>query len=140
MQESERQFLDRSRVGHLATANRHGAPHVVPVCYVLSGSTLYVTIDEKPKRRDIPLRRLRNIAENSSVAFLADRYDEDWSKLCWVMLRGRAEILDPGGAEHAEAQDLLRTRYRQLQAMALETLPVIALRVGRTTSWGNLDV
>ena len=134
---SERRFLEARRVGHLATADRHGVPHVVPVCYALLGASLYVTVDEKPKRRDIPLKRLRNIAENPAVAVVVDRYDEDWARLGWVMLRGRAEILRDG-AEHAEAQTLLRARYPQLAAMALAPLPVIALRIGRVTSWGEL--
>jgi len=138
LSDRERRFLEGRRVGHLATADRLGAPHVVPVCYALSGASLYITIDEKPKRRDIQLKRLRNIAENPAVAFVVDRYDEDWARLGWVMLRGRAEILRDG-AEHAEAQVLLRARYPQLAAMALAPLPVIALRVGRVTSWGELS-
>ena len=138
LSDRERQFLEGRRVGHLATADRHGVPHVVPVCYALSGASLYITVDEKPKRRDIPLKRLRNIAQNPAVAFVVDRYDEDWARLGWVMLRGQAEILH-GGMEHAEAQALLRARYPQLAAMALAPLPVIALRIGRLTSWGELS-
>jgi PPOX class probable F420-dependent enzyme len=134
----ERRFLDSRRVGHLATADQQGAPHVVPVCYALSGGSLYITVDEKPKRRDIPLKRLRNITENPAVAVVVDRYDEDWARLGWVMLRGRAEILH-SGAEHAAAQALLRARYPQLVAMVLAPLPVIALRIGRATSWGELS-
>ena len=138
LSDRERQFHEGRRVGHLATADRHGVPHVVPVCYALSGASLYITVDEKPKRRDIPLKRLRNIAQNPAVAFVVDRYDEDWARLGWVMLRGQAEILH-GGTEHAEAQALLRARYSQLAAMALAPLPVIALRIGRVTSWGELS-
>jgi PPOX class probable F420-dependent enzyme len=138
MSDRERRFIDTRRVGHLATTDRRGTPHVVPVCYALSRANLYITIDEKPKRRDIPLKRLRNITENPAVAFVVDRYDEDWTRLGWVMLRGEAEILR-GGAEHAEAQALLRARYPQLAAMALAPLPVIALRIGRVTSWGELS-
>jgi len=90
--ERQRNFLDRGRVGHLATADAGGAPHVIPVCYALAENTLYVTIDEKPKRQDRPLKRLRNILENPQTAFVVDRWDEDWRRLGWVMLRGRAEI------------------------------------------------
>jgi len=108
MQESEREFLMAQRVGRLATADARGNPHVVPVCFAISGDTLYVTIDEKPKRAGgRPLKRLRNMLDNASTAFVADRYDEDWSKLGWVMLRGRADIL-ADGAEHDRAQALLR--------------------------------
>ncbi len=133
----ERAFVTTRRVGHLATADRHSAPHVVPVCFALVSETLYITIDDKPKRVDQPLKRLRNIAENPAAAIVFDRYDEDWRRLGWVMLRGRAEILT-GGAEHAQAQNLLRARYPQLANMRIETLPVIALRIERVTAWGDL--
>lgn len=138
LSESERRFLAARRVGHLATADRGGAPHVVPVCFAVEGDTLYIALDEKPKRRPAAaLKRLANIGENPAVAFVADRYDEDWARLGWVMLRGRAEIL-AAGKEHDAAQALLRARYPQLRAMAIAGLPVIALRIARATSWGDL--
>jgi PPOX class probable F420-dependent enzyme len=134
----QRQFLDRGRVGHLATADAKGAPHVIPVCYAVAEKTLYITVDEKPKRRDIPLKRVRNILENPKTAFIVDRYDEDWRRIGWVMLRGEAKILE-AGPEHDRAQALLTARYPQYRAMHLADLPVIALRIARATGWGNLS-
>ena len=132
-------FLAAQRVGRLATADGRGTPHVVPVCFAIEAATLYITIDEKPKRAaGRPLKRLRNMMENPSVAFVADRYDEDWRALGWVMLRGRADILTDG-PEHDRAQALLRERYAQYRTMQLADLAVIALRIERATSWGNLD-
>ena len=109
----------------------------MPVCFALYGNTLYIAIDQKPKRREVPLKRERNIVENPHTAFVVDHYDEDWTRLGWVMLRGRAELLD-SGAEHARAQALCQARYRQLRAMDLTGLPVIALRIERVASWGDL--
>jgi len=101
------QFLADRRIAHLATADRSAIPHVVPVCFAVRGDTLCVTIDEKPKRKPGSiLERLKNIAENPAVAVVVDRYDEDWSRLGWVMLHGRAEILIQG-TEHDDAQLLL---------------------------------
>jgi PPOX class probable F420-dependent enzyme len=135
----QRRFLDKGRVGHLATADRTGAPHVIPVCYAVTEDKLYVTIDEKPKRRDVPLKRVRNILENPQAAFVVDHYDEDWRRLGWIMLRGPIQILE-SGPEHDQAQELLRTRYPQYRAMNLAGLPVIALRIARATGWGELSV
>ena len=133
-------FIAAQRVGRLATADARGNPHVVPVCFAVSDDTLYITIDEKPKRASgRPLKRLRNMTDNPSTAFVADRYDEDWTLLGWVMLRGRAEILSDG-AEHDRAQTLLCERYAQYRTMQLADLPVIALRIERVTGWGNLAV
>jgi PPOX class probable F420-dependent enzyme len=138
--ETQAAFLQSQRVGRLATADARGNPHVVPVCFAIADSTLYITIDEKPKRTSgPPLKRLRNIMDNPSTAFVADRYDEDWTQLGWVMLRGRADIL-LDGPEHDRAQVLLRARYVQYRAMQLEALPVIAIRIRRVTNWGNLAV
>ena len=140
LSDAQRRFLDYCRIGHLATADRKGMPHVIPVCYVLAEGTVYITIDEKPKRlSSLALKRLRNIAENPAVAVVVDRYDEDWARLGWVMLRGRAEILSEG-MEHDQAQALLRSRYPQLRAMEIAQYPVIAVRIARTTSWGDLSV
>jgi PPOX class probable F420-dependent enzyme len=139
LSEHERRFLAQQRIAHLATADRGAVPHVVPVCFAVSAETLYITIDEKPKRSATALKRLKNIAENPAVAVVVDRYDEDWTRLGWIMLRGRAEILREG-QEHHDAQALLRLRYPQLAAMQIAAYPVIAVRIERTTSWGDLFV
>lgn len=136
----ERRFLAAHRVAYLATADRQAVPHVVPVCFMYAGDTLYIAIDDKPKRpSDTPLKRLRNIAENPAVAVVVDRYDEAWERLGWVMLRGPADILTQG-TEHGAAQSLLRSRYHQLEPMRIAHRPVIAVRVRRVTSWGDLSV
>jgi PPOX class probable F420-dependent enzyme len=138
----QHRFLDSRRVGHLATADARGMPHVVPVCFAATDDTLYITIDQKPKGDPRALKRLRNIIDNPAAAFVADRWDEDWTRLGWVMLRGPAEILEDGGdgAEHGLAQALLRARYPQYRAMQLADLPVIAIRIERVASWGDLSV
>ena len=139
LSDGERQFLAQHRVAHFATADRGAIPHVVPVCFAINEQTLYITIDEKPKRGSaLALKRLRNIAENPAVALVVDRYDEDWARLGWVMLRGRAEILSEG-TEHDEAQALLHSRYPQLGAMRIAGYPVIAVRIEKSTSWGDLS-
>ncbi len=137
--EPQRRFLDARRVAHLATADGRAVPHVMPVCFAVTGGALYITIDRKPKGNPRTLKRLRNIAANPSAALVADRYDDDWTRLGWVMIRGRAEILE-GGVEHEQAQQLLRTRYRQYQTMAIGGLPVISIRIEQVTSWGDLSV
>jgi PPOX class probable F420-dependent enzyme len=133
----QRRFLELSRVAHLATADQAGVPHLVPVCFCLEALSLYITVDEKPKRTDIPLKRVRNILENPAVAVSVDRWDEDWTRLGWIMLRGPAEILADGD-EHDTAQERLRLRYPQYRSMDLGPLPVIAVRIRRVLAWGAL--
>lgn len=135
LSELERAFLMRRRVGRLATADRSASPHLIPVCFAVSSHRLYSAVDEKPKRGGL-LKRLRNIAENPRVAFLADHYDEDWSRLGWVMIGGRAVLLE-GGREHEAAKGLLKDRYAQYASTNLGT--VISIEIVNVRAWGNLD-
>ena len=136
---TQQAFLDGRRIAHLATADGGGVPHVVPVCFVASDSAVYVALDAKPKRvAPLQLKRVRNIAENARVSLLVDRYDEDWTRLAWVRLDGRAELLLEG-PEHAEALRLLRERYTQYESMLPADAPVIAVRIERATGWGALS-
>jgi PPOX class probable F420-dependent enzyme len=138
LSEDQARFLASCRVGHLATADARGIPHLVPVCFAVSDGALYITIDQKPKGDPRALKRLRNISENPVAAFVADRWDENWMRLGWVMLRGPAEILAEG-LEHDRAQAALRERYPQYRNMQIAELPVIAIRIAQVTSWGNLS-
>ena len=136
----ERAFIKDRPVGRLGTADGAGYPHVVPVCFAIGGNTVFIPIDEKPKRGDPrDLKRLRNILENERVCLMIDRYAEDWSDLGWVMLRGRARV-ERVAAELHTAIELLRARYHQYREMALEQRPMIVIDVDLCTSWGDLSV
>jgi PPOX class probable F420-dependent enzyme len=138
--DQQRRFLEAGRVARLATADAAGRPHVVPVCYALIQSTVYFTIDEKPKSRPgARLKRLSNLRANPFAALVVDHYDEDWSRLGWVMVQGRAVILH-SGPEHDQAQAALRARYPQLSTMRIEALPVVTVRIDHASSWGRLEV
>ena len=105
----------------------------------MEGASVYIALDAKPKRvAPLRLKRVRNIAENAEVSLLVDRYDADWSQLGWVRLDGRAELIVQG-QEHADALRLLRQRYLQYELMLPDDAPVIAVRVHRVASWGNLS-
>ena len=135
----QRSFLDTHPVARLATADANGEPHVIPICYVVLDQTLYFGIDEKPKRNSSkPLKRIRNLIENPKAAVVVDRYDGDWNQLGWIMFRGTADILK-NCDEQVLAHEALRERYPQYREMYLEPLPVVAIRIARVASWGNLD-
>ena len=128
-------FLHAHRVGHLATVDERGRPHNVPVCFVVAGGRVYIAIDEKPKRGDPgELRRVRNIRANPAVCLVVDDYDEDWSRLAWLQVRGEATLVeDPD--ERAAALTALRGRYSQYQAMDLETRPLLRITPTRVVEW-----
>jgi PPOX class probable F420-dependent enzyme len=131
------ELLRDSRVARLGTADRAGQPLVVPVCYVFDGRRCFSPIDAKPKRLDArSLRRLRNIEANPRVSLVVDRYDEDWTRLCWVIVEGRAEILTEG-PERADAVDLLKAKYAQYRTLGLDRDAATVIRISpdRTMSW-----
>ncbi len=132
-------FLRAQRVGRLATVDPRGRPHVVPICYAYTGGRLYTPLDLKPKTTAPEgLRRVRNILANPRVQVLVDEYDEDWSRLAFVQLRGSAALLREGG-EYRRALRLLARKYPQYQALPLAGRPVIAVTVERVVSWGQLS-
>jgi coenzyme F420-0:L-glutamate ligase/coenzyme F420-1:gamma-L-glutamate ligase len=135
-----RKFLIESRLGHMATSTKRGKPHVVPICYVLDGASLYTPIDEKPKRRKpTQLRRALNITENPNVCMVVDHYEEDWSKLKYVIVRGSAEIVHEGEA-HERAVMLLREKYKRYRQMKLEHRPLIKINPISVVAWNARGV
>jgi PPOX class probable F420-dependent enzyme len=120
---------ERARVARLATVGPDGSPHVVPICFALDGDTLYTAVDAKTKstRR---LRRLANIEANPAVEVVIDHWDEDWSRLWWVRLRGRARVVD--GDDRALA--LLVAKYRQYRAAPPEG-PFVVVEIESRSSW-----
>lgn len=141
MDAAERQLLVAARRGFLATADGDGRPAVVPVCFALlvadAGDLSLVTpLDEKPKdAAPGDLRRVRDVAANPRVALVVDRYDEDWTELAWVQVRGTASVVDPGGAGHAEAVAALRAKYDQYADHALSERPLLQVDPGHVVSW-----
>ena len=125
-----------SRVARLATVDETGYPHVVPVCYATDGQAYYSAIDRKPKRTPPErLKRIRNIRANPRVALLIDHYEEDWRRLRFVLVQGRAELLQDG-PEWETACGLLETKYPQYRAMPLaEAGLMIKITPERVVGW-----
>lgn len=138
--DEERTFVLSRRVGRLATAGEDARPLVVPVCFAVDGERFIIALDEKPKRvSPLRLRRARNIAANPAVSLVFDRYDDDWSRLGYVLVQGTATIEEPGGSAHTSALPLLRERYPQYRAMDLETRPLIVVSPHQISSWGAIS-
>lgn len=136
---SVREFLVAERVARLATSDKSGAPHVVPICFWFDGARVYFAIDEKPKRgRGPELKRMRNIAENPRVALVADHYEDDWSQLAYVMIRGTASVVDDN-EEYLLVLRNLRDKYRLYRAMQLsrDRNPLVRINPERVNVWGQ---
>ncbi len=127
-----RRLVAAAPVARLATVRASGAPHLVPFCFVLDGDALLSAVDRKPKR-SLDLQRFRNAAHEPRVAVLIDHYADDWSRLWWVRLDGRAT--EPGpGPETERALQLLAAKYRQYRA-APPPGPLLRIEIERWTGW-----
>ena len=133
-----REFVAAARLAHLATADASGAPHNVPLCYWFDGDHIYFAIDEKPKRQTgLALKRMRNIAENPRVAVVIDHYEEDWSQLAYVLIRGHARVVeDP--EEYLVALRHLRDKFLLYRGMSMtpEKNPIVKIEPESVHTWG----
>jgi len=136
---AELDFLSRMRVGRLATADAAGQPFAIPVVFATDGQTLYTPVDDKPKRvAPTQLKRVRNLLENPKVAFVVDHYDEDWTQLAWVLVKGTGKMVEKGEA-HVTGVRLLQEKYAQYERMPLKDRPLIVITPSSVTSWKALQ-
>ena len=94
-------FLVAARRAILATTDPKGTPRLVPVCFIvdaIDGVRVITHLDDKPKATDDKraLARVRDIRVRPDVTLLVERWDEDWAKLGWLRLTGRAVLMEPG--------------------------------------------
>ena len=142
-------MLEQSRHAILGTTAADGRPRLVPMVFAVGAAAtsadddstvLYSALDEKPKSVSDPRRlaRVRDIVDRPNVSVLVDRWDEDWSRLGWLRLDGRATLLEPGGPdaeEHGAAVRLLRERYVQYATHRLEERPMLRIEIDRVVEW-----
>jgi PPOX class probable F420-dependent enzyme len=127
-----RERFTAARAVRLATVAADGRPHLVPITFAVEGVLIYTAVDHKPKASR-ELRRLRNIAQNPRVALLADEYGEDWEKLWWVRVDGRAEVVTDAAAMRHPIDELV-ARYPQYRGHRPEG-PLIVIRAERWVGW-----
>lgn len=121
-----------SPVARLATVD-DSRPHAVPVVFCVHEGDLYIPVDGKPKASS-RLRRLRNIERNPAVALLIDEYSDDWSKLRWVRVDGRGEVV----ATEASVRAALESKYPQYEHIDVGS-EAIRVTVQRVRSWSADD-
>jgi PPOX class probable F420-dependent enzyme len=129
-----------ARVGRLATVRPDGSPHVVPFVFATVGDgealRTYWAVDAKPKKR-AAIQRIENIEASPAVEYVVDGYDEDWARLWWVRVTGRARIVSSEG-ERTTALTALADKYPQYVASP-PAGTVIAIDVDRVTGWSSIE-
>lgn len=132
--------LEAARIARLSTLDAEGKPHLIPVCFVWDGSSFYSAIDRKPKQvAPTRLARLKNIEKTPHAALLIDQYDEDWTRLWYVLVRGEAKLVTDA-TERERAIQRLRAKYPQYDAhMLADDAPVLRISPVRVVTWENSD-
>jgi PPOX class probable F420-dependent enzyme len=133
------EFIERARVARLATIDTEFKPHLVPVVFVFDGNHFFIPLDEKRKTaKPEKLKRIRNIQDNPNVALLIDEYSEDWTKLAFVMIQGKASVASKteGNIQVREAYKKLITKYIQYQKVGVGEMCII-ITPKKVASWSN---
>ena len=133
------EFIEKARVARLATVDKTFKPPLVPVVFVFDGNHFFIPIDQKRKSvKPQGLKRIKNLQDNSDVALLIDMYSEDWTKLAFVMIQGKASIITSKtqwNIDVKEAYNKLTTKYLQYQKIGLSEMCII-IKPEKIVSWG----
>ncbi len=79
-----------------------------------------------------------NIKKIPHVALLVDEYDEDWTGLWYVLVRGDAALVS-APSERKRAIQLLRAKYTQYDRIMLaDDALVLRITPERINAWGNI--
>jgi PPOX class probable F420-dependent enzyme len=122
-------LLETARVARLGLLDESDLPRVLPVTFALHGGALWSAIDRKRKRPGEPARVAR-LRRRPEVALLVDVYDDDWSRLAWVEVRGPVSV-EPLLEEPLAA---LAAKYPQYDVEPPQG-PLLRLAPERTTCW-----
>jgi PPOX class probable F420-dependent enzyme len=125
------ELVETARVARLAYLDGDGHPRVLPVTFAVAGDAIWGAIDEKPKRAAEPAR-VEYLRRRPEAALLVDEYDDDWSRLLWVQLMGRVDVLPASSAP--EAMAALAAKYADY-ARRPPPGPLLRLTVERALSW-----
>jgi len=125
------ELLANERVARLAYLDDGDRPRVLPVTFAIADGAVWSAIDEKPKRSAEPAR-LRYLKRRPEAALLVDVYDDDWTRLAWVQLRGSVEVVPIAGAPGA--MNALAVKYEPY-AERTPPGPLLRLSVERALHW-----
>lgn len=123
----EDRFLSDNEVGRLATIDKDGLPHVVPVCYVYRSGGLWIATDYKTGK-------YRNLMSNDKVALVVDAgYDSNRG----ILVQGRARIYRRG-RKFRTIYAVFYKKFNWVRATPWKEgeVPFVKIEPVRKASWG----
>jgi len=131
-------LIKRAKVARLATVDQKSHPYVVPVVFVFHENSFFIPLDEKVKTVNArKLKRVKNIEKNPNVTLLIDEYQNDWKKLFFLMIHGKATVIDGKNNKLMDKiHKLLISKYPQYKKIGLGN-SCIAINPTKVTFWNN---
>ncbi len=131
-------LIKRAKVARLATVDQKSYPYVVPVVFVFHENSFFIPLDEKVKTvNPRKLKRVKNIEENPNVTLLIDKYQNDWKKLFFLMIHGKATVIDGKNSKLMDKiHKLLISKYPQYKKIGIGNY-CIMINPTKVTFWNN---
>ncbi|WP_159944725.1 MULTISPECIES: TIGR03668 family PPOX class F420-dependent oxidoreductase [unclassified Nocardiopsis] len=106
-----RERFAASRVARLATVDKKGQPHLVPVVFAVYDGTVAIPVDGRPETA-YRLGWMLDIEANPRVSLLVDDHGEDPERSWWARADGEA-LVEHSGPAWEEARERLAERYQR---------------------------
>jgi pyridoxamine 5'-phosphate oxidase family protein len=115
--DAELTYLANGRLGRLATIDRTGMPHVVPLGWRYNTELDTIDIGGRDFART---RKFHNVQGNPNVALVIDDVLPPWRPRC-VLIRGTAEALAEGaGPDGQPAGPMIRLHPSEVVSWGME--------------------
>ncbi len=131
-------LIKGAKVARLATVDQKSHPYVVPVVFVFHENSFFIPLDEKVKTVNArKLKRVKNIEKNPNVTLLIDKYQNDWKELFFLMIHGKATVIDGKNSKLMDKiHKLLISKYPQCKKIGLGN-SYITINPTKVTFWNN---
>jgi len=131
-------LIKGAKVARLATVDQKSYPYVVPVVFVFHENSFFIPLDYKTKTVNPKnLKRVKNIQKNPNVALLIDKYQNNWKKLFFLMIHGKATVIDGKNRKLMDkVHKLLISKYPQYKKIGIGN-SCITIQPKKVTFWNN---
>ncbi len=130
-------LIKGAKVARLATVDQKSHPYVVPIVFVFHENSFFIPLDEKTKTVNPKnLKRVKNIEKNPNVNLLIDKYQNDWKKLFFLMIHGKAKVIDGNNKLMHKIHKLLILKYPQYKKIGFGN-SCIKIEPTKVRFWSN---
>ncbi len=128
---NKERFLKKQKILHLATLDKKGNPHLVPVWYKYSAKKFYIGTNTRTAKA-------KNIQKNKTVCFCIDA--GVWHPIYGVMGVGRARLILEKSRVKRVASSILLRYFKSLNVKSAKELLeqtdcIIEITPKKVTSW-----